>query len=68
MIEYNCNETELLFKFTVAIFIINENSENLKKAEDVKMQSIMNNFMYVLYNVLRKEKSLITIKKIFKDT
>ncbi|KAG4435209.1 hypothetical protein IFR05_009317 [Cadophora sp. M221] len=67
-IDYNQDETELLSKFIAAISMANENSGNLERAGDVKMQSTTGNFMYALQDVPGKGKGLVAIEKLFKGT
>jgi hypothetical protein len=61
-IDYNQDETELLSEFTAAISMANENSGNLERAGDVKMQSTTGNSMYALQDVPGKGKGLVAIE------
>ena len=67
-IDYNQVERKLLFEFTTAISIANENSGNLEGAGDVNMQSTTGNSMYALEDVPGKGKGLVAIEKISKGT
>jgi len=67
-VDYKQVKTGLLSKFTVAISIANKNSRNLEGVRDVKMQGTTGNPLYALWDVLRKGKGLVAIKKISKGT
>ena len=66
IIDYKQDEIELLSKFTTAISITNENSRNLERVRDVKMQNTTVNSIYALQDMLGRGKGLIAIEKISK--